>query len=225
MKKFLYYVLGFTALFIIFQKNVHAAGAFGDECNDYCSCCQILMDEFEYFNPVTTEQDAINNICTWAGAYPSAYAQTVYQELCDRYADTLGKAWLYAHGYESAYRLCYWGTYGAVCGTEGADCPLPGESTCPQAVWTDSIYTGYQQQAEPIAICNDCYPTNNITYRCDNGYYGRPTTTPSGCQKCVTPGTSVAGSTSITSCYIPANSTLSDATGSGIYTSNCYYTN
>ncbi|MDR2413139.1 MAG: hypothetical protein LBD50_02920 [Rickettsiales bacterium] len=37
------------------------------------------------------------------------------------------------------------------------------------------------------------------------------------------PATGAAGSTSIINCYIPANSLLSDATGSYLFSSNCFY--
>ena len=56
---------------------------------------------------------------------------------------------------------------------------------------------------------------------CNAGYYlsgGLCLTCPSG-------GTSAAGATSITSCYLPSGTTGSDSTGSYTYTSNCYYSN
>lgn len=62
-------------------------------------------------------------------------------------------------------------------------------------------------------------------YKCESGYYGTPLNASSGCTKCPSPGTSAQGATSITQCYIPANTSLSDTTGSYTYTSDCYYSN
>lgn len=54
---------------------------------------------------------------------------------------------------------------------------------------------------------------------CDAGYYGDPSTGGT-CIKCPSDGTSNKGATKITECYARS---FSDTTGSGEYTSNCYY--
>lgn len=76
--------------------------------------------------------------------------------------------------------------------------------------------------------CEDGNMCSQLTflYRCAAGYYGSPTSSLSGCTECPSPGTSVAGSnTSKTDCYIPANTQLTDSSGTFTYTTNCYYSN
>lgn len=58
------------------------------------------------------------------------------------------------------------------------------------------------------------------TLKCEAGSYA---TSDNLCANCPIPGTSVAGATSITDCFIPAGKTVSDETGSYIYTEDCYY--
>ncbi|MCM1294380.1 MAG: hypothetical protein NC311_02360 [Muribaculaceae bacterium] len=71
-----------------------------------------------------------------------------------------------------------------------------------------------------------CGGGNGSTFSCNAGYYKNGT----ACTKCSTAtghnsATSAAGVTAITGCYIPSGTTFSDSTGSGKYTSNCYYSN
>ncbi len=90
-----------------------------------------------------------------------------------------------------------------------------------------------------------CTRTSTKTYVCEAGYYGSPTSSTSGCTQCekgyYCPGgttryscatqtknssaTSAAGAKSITSCYLPANTSFSDSSGTYQYSSNCYYSN
>lgn len=68
------------------------------------------------------------------------------------------------------------------------------------------------------------------TYKCGAGYYGNPTSETSGCTKCPNfvsggPISSEYPRTSITNCYIMPNKTMSDSTGSYIYTDGCFYEN
>lgn len=63
-----------------------------------------------------------------------------------------------------------------------------------------------------------CDGGNGSTFLCDKNYYKNGTT----CTPCPSSGiTDTTGVTDITKCYI---TTFSDSTGSGIYTSKCYYT-
>lgn len=82
----------------------------------------------------------------------------------------------------------------------------------------------YQRTCNAENFCDE-----HAIYQCAAGYYGTSTNGISGCTRCPssngTDTTSVAGSTSITSCYIPSGTTFSDTSGSGIYTSHCYYKN
>ncbi len=86
--------------------------------------------------------------------------------------------------------------------------------------WT-TVRTGYEKRT----VCSNGCGTDE--YRCAAGYYGTSTNGSTGCNKCPSSGgvdgQSAAGSTAITSCYIPKNTTLSDSTGKYQYTSDCYY--
>ena len=87
--------------------------------------------------------------------------------------------------------------------------------------------TGYQKKTTRTCSCNTC---NEITtYRCAPGYYGTSTNGTSGCTICPTAnsmtGTSAAGSTSQTSCYIPSDTSNNDSAGIFTFTENCYYGN
>ncbi len=63
------------------------------------------------------------------------------------------------------------------------------------------------------------------TYSCETGYYLSGTS----CLRCPSSG-GVYGTTSnynrsgITSCYIPANTSVTDDSGTYVFTSSCYYT-
>ncbi len=92
--------------------------------------------------------------------------------------------------------------------------------------WTAHT-TGYQKRTVTYCECDGTKHTKT-EYRCAAGYYGNSTNGTSGCTRCPSSGgvygTSAQGSTDITSCYLPSGTTFSDSTGSGTYTSNCYYT-
>lgn len=72
-----------------------------------------------------------------------------------------------------------------------------------------------------------CAGGNDSTFVCNRGYYKNGTT----CNRCptedgVTYGTTKdAGATSMTECYMPANTSVTDWTGTYIFTSDCYYDN
>ena len=96
---------------------------------------------------------------------------------------------------------------------------------CSTTAWTAKS-TGYEARD----YCNTTNCTTTKEYRCARGYYGTSTNGTSGCTRCPASGgiygtTAAAGSTVITSCYIPSGNTFSDSTGSGTYTGNCYYKN
>lgn len=75
--------------------------------------------------------------------------------------------------------------------------------------------------------------TEAKAYLCENGYYGNPTSATSGCTKCPDPTdktvsssalkTGKTGAKTVSECYILANSSFSDSTGSGTITSTCKY--
>lgn len=96
---------------------------------------------------------------------------------------------------------------------------------CSTTEWTAKS-TGYEVRD----YCNTTNCSTTKQYRCAVGYYGSSTNGTSGCTRCSASGgvygtTAAAGSTVITSCYIPSGSSFSDSSGSGTYTENCYYKN
>ena len=88
--------------------------------------------------------------------------------------------------------------------------------------------TGYEKKVTRTCDCNTC--RTSTSYRCAAGYYGSSTNGTSGCMRCPSSGgvygTSVAGSTSITSCYIPAGAiSWTDSTGTYVCGEDSYYAN
>lgn len=105
-------------------------------------------------------------------------------------------------------------------------------SNCQSDTTWSAGNTGYQRRLIRTCDCSGSTATckSNYEYRCAVGYYGSSTNGTSGCTRCPASGgiygtTAAAGSTVITSCYIPSGSSFSDSTGSGTYTGNCYYKN
>ncbi|MBQ8293892.1 MAG: hypothetical protein IJX89_00710 [Alphaproteobacteria bacterium] len=102
-----------------------------------------------------------------------------------------------------------------------------GCTDCTSDAYWSAGNTGYQKKVTRTCDCNTCY--SSTSYRCAAGYYGSSTNGTSGCTICPSDnsmtGTSAAGSTSITSCYIVVGDQMEDSTGTYEYTSNCYYTN
>jgi len=96
---------------------------------------------------------------------------------------------------------------------------------CPGDVGWTSAGTGYQVYTEYLCNATTCACDPVYSYRCAAGYYGSPISNHAGCTSCVPFGTSAAGSTAITNCYLPTTYTGADPTGTFGYTQNCYYTN
>ena len=89
---------------------------------------------------------------------------------------------------------------------------------------TDLCY----DSANGHTIAVGSYCQNRTTYRCAEGFYGSPTSSNSGCTQCGTiygiQSESAAGSTSCTSCCVPANSTGSNDTGTFRLKTECCFT-
>ncbi|MBR1953918.1 MAG: hypothetical protein IKA25_02485 [Alphaproteobacteria bacterium] len=131
--------------------------------------------------------------------------------------------------------------YGAVCNlnftnttrnicTCGTQCDSCGAGIMP--IWS-SPKTGYQSLTEfSCGLTTGCECTQSTKYRCAAGYYGTASYSQlngyRGCTRCPSSGgvygTSAAGSTEITSCYMPSGKSMTDDVGTYEYTSNCYYT-
>lgn len=94
-----------------------------------------------------------------------------------------------------------------------------GQCYCPSGYWHNTS-TNTCVACPTNATCDD-----QQNFVCNKGYYKNGTS----CSRCPSSGgvygtTASTGATSITSCYIPSGTTMSDSTGKYTYTSNCYYT-
>lgn len=110
-------------------------------------------------------------------------------------------------------------------------------TTCAPTSWT-ALRTGYETRTNRTCSATGASGTCNSAtqYRCAAGYYGSSTNGTSGCTQCpqwtgvytnsgkttLARGTSSAGTTAITGCYV-APGTYYDATGTFKITSNCAY--
>lgn len=126
--------------------------------------------------------------------------------------------------------------------SDGGDNSCNGTCTdCNSTSWT-SVTTGYQQQTTATCNTNTCVCSKSTSYRCASGYYKTAnilcqfgTSNCTGCSPCPThsasgvSGSSGAGTTAATGCYITTATswTFSDSAGSGTerFGSTCYYSN
>lgn len=132
---------------------------------------------------------------------------------------------------------CPYNVNAAAC-TENC-CDSPGTSTSePDANHIITITT----QTETVTCATSSTGTNLVMCRttgsckCEKGYYGSPAYNllnggcTGTCTRCPASGgvygtTASSGATSITECYIPTGTSLSDTTGTYQFTGNCYYSN
>lgn len=114
----------------------------------------------------------------------------------------------------------------------GIQCMLTTEFCASQTICEVISGTNYQGCNKGLLDKDECkcYVIAYATYQCNNGYYGTPTNLSSKptCTRCPALngiyGTSVAGSNATQNdCYIPKNTTSSDASGSYTITGTCYY--
>lgn len=98
--------------------------------------------------------------------------------------------------------------------------------SCTTTSWT-SAGTGAQSRK----YCSTSTSLGVMQCRCIANYYGTPSYSGGKCTGC-TPcpsddsgndGVSPVASTSVTACYIAANTNFTDSTGSGTYVGQCYY--
>ncbi len=91
---------------------------------------------------------------------------------------------------------------------------------------------GYEQFTARSCDCSTGSPvcSSDTSYRCAVGYWGFSFNGTTGCTQCQSSEgangtTKNPDSSQITYCYIPEGSGFGNSTGSGVYTSDCYYTN
>ncbi len=103
-----------------------------------------------------------------------------------------------------------------------------GCTNCTSDTTWSSAGTGYEKKVTRTCSCNTCKATT--AYRCTAGYYGSSINGTSGCTSCKiatsnSNATSAAGSTAITSCYIPSGTSMTDDVGTCKFVDDCYYNN
>jgi len=105
-------------------------------------------------------------------------------------------------------------------------CECKACSNCTSGPWT-AYSTGYERRLVKTCNCGTC--NSSYSYRCAAGYYGSTTNGTSGCTRCPAEdnaqGTSSAGSTAKTSCYIPNGTSFSNTSGKGSFAGNSYFCN
>ena len=121
---------------------------------------------------------------------------------------------------------------GSICSNSGGGITPPTPTICTPATCKPTT-TGWGScgvgansyvECEATAECRGSLCVRGQNYRCVAGAYGNPSASnKTACAPCPSPGTSAAGSTSQSDCYIPAGTTGSDSTGTYKYTANCYY--
>ena len=85
--------------------------------------------------------------------------------------------------------------------------------------WTNYPVNQSIKQRRRVYSCTNNTCSNSYEYRCSANYYGNGTT----CTACPSPGTSSAGTTSVSGCCIATNTTGSDSIGSYKYKTGCCY--
>lgn len=97
-------------------------------------------------------------------------------------------------------------------------------SNCSTSAW-QSGNTGYEKRT----ACDFDTCEVKPEYRCAKNWYGSSTNGISGCNRCplfsggVYGETASAGTSSVSQCYVPANKTYTDSTGTFEFTRNCFY--
>lgn len=106
----------------------------------------------------------------------------------------------------------------------------PGTSTL-SCLCSDESVVVTGKKCPDGTLCGGLTPGFGDLYKdCSTGYYGQSTDGVTGCTSCATAtghssATADFGATVITDCYLPSGTAVSDTTGSGTYTSKCYYSN
>ncbi len=205
MKK---YLLLFFTFFLVTTPVVNTVWAFDEdrECTDQDGNC---------------EEDVDMN-CPEEGFSPSNCATTTNVSM--RGCGTIKSCTKCNTGYvlvSDYYIFSYDGNEKEIAGCEkGCD-----TSTCKSDTTWTAGNTGYQKKTNRSCSGTSCVAST--VYRCAVGYYGSSSNGTSGCARCPTisslTGTSPAGTTAATGCYIASGTTGRDTTGNFTYAGNSYY--
>ncbi len=116
----------------------------------------------------------------------------------------------------SSVKVCASGYYG-----DGKTCTkCPANATCSgEGNTTFTCNSGYCNTGTACVARPANSTCSGSTFKCNAGYYKNGTS----CQACPSGGTSVAGATAQSQCFIRSGASQSDRSGKWQYTSNCYY--
>ena len=132
------------------------------------------------------------------------------------------------------------GTYGTVNSTSGSSDWFSTSTTgqycwCKMTEWTPSGGTTQSLAGKWVLNTTDFSSASYCAYACviycsagfsdSSAYRSAAFGAVEACVACPDGGTSTAGATTITQCYLPANTNYSDSKGTYHFSSNCYYSN
>lgn len=109
----------------------------------------------------------------------------------------------------------------------GESCNVTGAAAAVMVSQYCSDYMGVGGACSSFCVVMGCKQgwtfipgSNNRACTCAKGYYKSS----DDCVQCPDGGTTAdVGASSISACYIPANQSISDSTGTYVYTTNCFY--
>lgn len=118
-------------------------------------------------------------------------------------------------------------TYDASC-TDSNVCNCTGTTETALSGGVIEIRTKTKKQMCSASYVASARCMTDTTYKCAVGYYGSPSIFNKTCTRCPAFGdvygtTASAGAAANTNCYLPAQTTGTDTSGTYTYTSDCYY--
>ena len=220
----------------------------GGECVTYCTKCSddtiYTLTETSYFGNCTNSlkikycksnlsdceltayssakcgTTPVNTLSDDCAASENKCFGNLYVKTCTRC--TSGAALLYKEGTPPNTSQCTNKYSYSDCPTGFNPLGCNKDSQCTDGVGTTNI-TGGTKTVTGDCVDGECEYTTSVS--CNANYYKSF----SSCRPCPdeggVAGLSAAGSTSIASCYIPANTYIDDTLGRFRFTSNCYYDN
>ncbi len=190
------------------------------QCGEYCSESAIEG---------TCEVDNLNKIfCVQGAKFENPYVEDFPCDFCSN-SDVVSLDWSSENSNNAIVRKVVY-LSNAPSGENGV-CRQESVSEnwgCP----TGYYYVSGSGSSTVCAVCPssaECTDymghRNGLRYKCKDGYFYNGTT----CERCPSSGgvyglTGKVGAQSRTECYIPSGGSFSDASGSGVFSEDCYYT-
>lgn len=211
MKRYL--LLTFSGMMVICPHGLFAGARI--ECNGgitYSTCAESNPDNPTSCNVVNAAEMVIYDAAQKCAAISTVWYKGRGIMNCDRCID-------------GAVKVNVNFTLDTGCQAYYDYCKCQRTTTCSAGTWY-SAGAGYEQRTNQYDLCGTC--KTKTEYRCAAGYWGSPSSATSGCTACDKlggHGTSAAGSTSRTKCYVPAGAAITDNIGTYKFSNNCYYSN